>query len=216
VAKKGFNTPFAGITKKVKIAENRPLKTNTNTTVKKEASEERLFDEEMLGVEKLAPDPRGRLGAPPPPSRAPGSRRAQEDAEVHAALADLVDGTGRFDVSDSDEYIEGIAEGIDRRLLKKLRKGDYAVQAHIDLHGMTAEEARGEVERFVFETVREGKRCVLIVHGRGLHSKDSIPVLKERLKTWLSRGRISQSVLAFSTARPADGGAGAIYVLLRR
>lgn len=215
MAKKGFNTPFAGITKKVKIAERRPQKTNSNTTVKKEVSEERLFDEEMAGVERLEADPRGRLGAPPP-ARTPGSRRAQEDAEVHAALADLVDGTGRFDIADSDEYIEGIAEGIDRRLLKKLRRGDYAVQAHLDLHGMTAEEAHREVERFVNVTLREGKRCVLIIHGRGLHSKDSIPVLKERLKVWLSRGRISQSVLAFVSARPTDGGAGAIYVLLRR
>jgi DNA-nicking Smr family endonuclease len=57
---------------------------------------------------------------------------------------------------------------------------------------------------------------VLIIHGRGLHSKESVPVLKERLKVWLSRGRIGKSVLAFVTARPSDGGAGAVYVLLRR
>ena len=74
MAKKGFNTPFAGITKKVKIAKERPQKTNTNTAMKPEPVEEHLFDEEMLGVEKLAPDPRGRLGAPPPPSRPPSSR----------------------------------------------------------------------------------------------------------------------------------------------
>jgi DNA-nicking Smr family endonuclease len=57
---------------------------------------------------------------------------------------------------------------------------------------------------------------VLIIHGRGRRSKDQIPVLKERLKVWLSRGRVGRGVLAFCTARPADGGAGALYVLLRK
>src|SRR6185295_13721766 len=105
---------------------------------------------------------------------------------------------------------------IDRRLLKKLRKGDYAVQAHLDLHGMTAEEARGEVERFIDRSRNSGQRCLLIIHGRGQHSKEGIPVLKERMKVWLTRGRIGHGVLAFATARPSDGGAGALYVLLRK
>ena len=60
------------------------------------------------------------------------------------------------------------------------------------------------------------KRCVLLVHGRGTHSKDHLPVLKEALRTWLSTNRFGRHVLAFATAQPADGGAGAIYVLLRR
>ena len=72
------------------------------------------------------------------------------------------------------------------------------------------------VDRFLDASVRAGPRCLLIVHGRGLNSKDRTPVLKERLKTWLSRGRASHLVLAFATARPHDGGAGALYVLLRR
>ena len=64
--------------------------------------------------------------------------------------------------------------------------------------------------------IHAGWRCVLIVHGRGLHSKDQVPVLKAQLKTWLNQKRIGQMVLAFATARPQDGGAGAVYVLLRR
>ena len=72
------------------------------------------------------------------------------------------------------------------------------------------------VDRFLTDSVRAGLRCVLIVHGRGLNSKDQTPVLKERLKSWLARGRPARVVLAFTTARPCDGGAGALYVLLRR
>lgn len=178
--------------------------------------ESRLFADEMMGVAPLEPDPRGRLNAPPPSVKPPADRRAREDAEAYAALADLVGGGGTFDVADSDEYIEGIAEGVDRRLLRKLRKGDFAVQAHVDLHGLTSDEARGEVERFIDSARSSGNRCVLIIHGRGLHSKEGAPIIKERLKVWLSRGRIGKLVLAFTTARPSDGGAGALYVLLRR
>ncbi len=178
--------------------------------------ESRLFADEMIGVAPLEPDPRGRLNAPPPSVKPPADRRAREDAEAYAALADLVGGGGTFDVADSDEYIEGIAEGVDRRLLRKLRKGDFAVQAHVDLHGLTSDEARGEVERFIDSARSSGNRCVLIIHGRGLHSKEGAPIIKERLKVWLSRGRIGKLVLAFTTARPSDGGAGALYVLLRR
>jgi DNA-nicking Smr family endonuclease len=179
------------------------------------ATEEREFEEEMAGVAPLAADPRGRLGAPPP-APVPRRARAGDEAEAYAQLADLVEGVGNFDIADSDEYIEGIAPGIDKRLLRRLRKGDYAVQGHLDLHGMTSEEARVEVETLVESALVAGKRCLLIIHGRGLNSKDNIPVLKERLKVWLTRGRIARRVLAFATARPSDGGAGAVYVLLRR
>jgi DNA-nicking Smr family endonuclease len=142
--------------------------------------------------------------------------RVSDDAEVLAELADLCGGDGPFDIADTDEYIEGLADGIDRRLLKRLRAGDYAVQAHVDLHGLTREEARDRVARFLLDSRRAGRRCVLIVHGRGNHSKDSIPVLKQAVRSWLERGQIARTVLAFATARPSDGGAGAVYVLLRR
>ncbi|MBW2731030.1 MAG: Smr/MutS family protein [Deltaproteobacteria bacterium] len=139
-----------------------------------------------------------------------------DEAEVMAELADLVAGRSDFDTTFSHEHIEGIGEGIDRRLLKKLRKGVFSVRAHLDLHGFTRLEARPKVEAFFAESRRRHHRCVLIVHGRGLHSKDGIPVLKEAVGTWLMRGRIGRSVLAFCSARPTDGGLGALYVLLRR
>jgi DNA-nicking Smr family endonuclease len=90
------------------------------------------------------------------------------------------------------------------------------VQGHLDLHGQTRDEAKRAVELFLRDARRSGKRCVVLVHGRGLHSRDQLPVLKEALGTWLGQGRFARHVLAFATARPADGGAGAVYVLLRR
>ena len=81
---------------------------------------------------------------------------------------------------------------------------------------MTRDEAQVAVSGFIEKSRLDGKRCVLIIHGRGLNSKDQIPVLKERVRTWLARGRISRQVLAFASARPCDGGTGALYVLLRR
>jgi DNA-nicking Smr family endonuclease len=178
-------------------------------------SDEELFLREMQGTAPMpakAKTPR----VPGAPADTAPKKRVSEDAEVLAELADLVAGDGAFDISDSDEYIEGMAPGVDRRLLKRLRAGDYALQGHVDLHGLTREEAKARVSRFIDESRRAGQRCVLIVHGRGLHSKDQIPVLKEAVRTWLERGAVARAVLAFATARPHDGGAGAVYVLLRR
>ncbi len=172
-----------------------------------------LFAREMRGVQPLGSSDSVAPGAPPP-QEAPAAR--DDDAEAMAELADLVAGRSSFDIADSDEYVEGIAQGLDRRLLKRLRLGQFAVQAHLDLHGQTRALARDAVEGFVVESRQRGRRCVLIVHGRGLNSKDQVPVLKEALKVWLARGRIARSVLAFCSARPSDGGTGAVYVLLRR
>jgi DNA-nicking Smr family endonuclease len=217
---KTFNAPFAALKAQLKAALPPPAPAppppSKVEAEPKPISDERLFEDEMSGVAPLAPDPRGRLGAPLEDPGRRGNRRISDEAEAYAQLADLVEGVGPFDIADSDEYIEGIAPGIDKRLLRKLRRGDYALQGHLDLHGQSSEEAHLEVERFISAARAAGKRCLLIIHGRGLNSKEGIPVLKERLRVWLTRGRISRAVLAFSTARPADGGAGAVYVLLRK
>jgi DNA-nicking Smr family endonuclease len=167
----------------------------------------------MADVRPLAAEPR--IDAPAPASltaRPP----VDEDAETLAALSDLVTGNGHFDISDSTEYVEGAVVGLDPRILRRLRRGEFAYQAMIDLHGMSAPAARLAVERFVLGAIAEGHREVLIVHGRGHNSKDNVPILKERLKSWLARGRMGRGILAYTSARPADGGTGALYVLLRR
>jgi DNA-nicking Smr family endonuclease len=160
----------------------------------------------LTGVAPLAPQRVGPRPGPPP---------ADDAAAVMRELDDLVSGVAPFDFADTEEFVEASVRGLDRRVLRQLRRGDFSFQAHLDLHGMRREEARAKVAEFVTKAHAEGKKCVLIVHGRGLGSKDNIPVLKEKLTAWLTRGAIGKRVLAFTSARPYDGGTGAVYVLLR-
>ncbi len=139
-----------------------------------------------------------------------------DEQEAMAHLYDLVNGSIDLDITFSDEYMEGSVKGFNRKLMKRLKKGEFPVQDYIDLHGLTRQEAAKNVRDFLFQSCRLGHRCVLIVHGRGLNSPDSFPVLKERMPKWLTRGPVKKIVLAFSSAKPYDGGTGAIYVLLRR
>ncbi len=180
----------------------------------REATADELWAGALAGVRPLEQDGHG-VAAPPPPQGAPESFW-HPDLEAVDQLRALVAGDAPFDLSDGDEFVEGRVAGIDPNLVRKLRRGEFAVQGHFDLHGLTREEAKGAVERFLRASRNAGKRCVLVVHGRGLHSKDQLPVLKDALRTWLSTARFARHVLAFATARPVDGGGGAIYVLLRR
>lgn len=177
-------------------------------------SEEELFQREMAGVRQL------QTGAParvPQPKPAPSPRAIVDpDAEALAELSDLVTGAGPFDLTNTTEYVEGAVVGLDPRLVRRLRAGEYAAQAHLDLHGLIAADARVAVDEFLARAFRRGYRCVLIIHGRGLNSAGKNPVLKKHLSTWLSHGSHARLVLAFTSARPCDGGAGAVYVLLRR
>ncbi len=175
-----------------------------------------LFAKAVQDTTPLGDDPRGLIKPPEPPPDAQDIPFFDEDAEVYAELLRLVEGHTRFDIQDSDEFIEGCIEGLDRRVLQRLKRGEYSFSAHLDLHGLGRDDAKSAVERFMMAQRLEKNRCVLIVHGRGLNSKDKIPVLKRLLKGWLERGKIARSVLAFCTAQPHDGGAGAMYVLLRR
>jgi DNA-nicking Smr family endonuclease len=177
------------------------------------ASEEDLWSSATAGVRPLD---RGLDRVAPPAPRGAPETFWHPDLEAVDALRALVSGDAPFDLADSDEFIEGRVAGLDHQLVRKLRRGEFAVQAHVDLHGLTREEAKRAVEAFLRSSRSAGKRCVLVVHGRGLHSKDHLPVLKDALRTWLSTARFARHVLAFATARPVDGGAGAIYVLLRR
>jgi len=154
----------------------------------------------------------------PPPLAEPGLARAivTEDAEVLAELSDLVAGQGEFDITETEEYVEGARVGLDPRLIVRLRRGEFAVEAYLDLHGMTQPDSKQALQEFIQASVRKGHRTVLVVPGRGLGSPGGRPVLKHATVQWLSHGMLSGYVLGFVTARPTDGGAGALYVLLRR
>lgn len=211
-----FNNPF-GKVKLVRSDEPRPRPPPPAPAAaapdpNEVADEGHLFRSFVGDVEPLRKGPE--VVAPPAPDNR--LRVVDEDEAALAELCELVAGNAPFDFAASDEFIEGAVGSLDKRVLRRLRAGEYAVQAHLDLHGKTRTEARDELDLFVEGSRRKGLRCVLVVHGRGLHSKDQLPVIKEGIQRWLTQGRIGKQILAFTTARPHDGGFGAVYVLLRR
>ena len=101
---------------------------------------------------------------------------------------------------------------VSRQVLRRLRRGHYSVGAEIDLHGLRARDAQAALAAFLKQSVARGCACVRVIHGKGLRSGRNGPVLKAGVDGWLRR---RDEVLAFVSARPADGGTGAVYVLLR-
>lgn len=224
-ADSGFNNPFRDLAKRIgplsSAPPQRPELPNVPAALRPPAPAPAIEDDISLfraavrGVVPLPHEQRGSGGAPAPhwprALAAPTGEQAVLDE-----LNDLVNGIAAFDVSDTDEHVEGMVVGLDPRILRRLRAGEFAYQAHLDLHGLTADEAKEAVTAFVRRAMAVGNRCVLLVHGRGRNSPDQRPVLKDGLKQWLTRGELGRRVLAFSSARPYDGGGGAMYVLLRR
>lgn len=205
--------PFREL-KRVEVKKRAPKPPPVAPEPEPQQTAEQLFQAAVTGAKPLDDARRQRVAERRPAF--PARVVTNADAEALAELSDLVTGNAPFDLSDSDEYVEGAAIGIDPRLVRRLRRGEFAYQAHLDLHGLTSDEARGEVYAFLSRAFQDGKRCVLIIHGRGLNSKDQVPVLKRHLTGWLARGQWSRLVLAFTSARLCDGGVGAVYVLLRR
>lgn len=111
-----------------------------------------------------------------------------------------------------EDKVAFIVPGLQKSVLKKLRKGYFGLDANIDLHGLSSRAAFEHLLSFLHHCVEEGYRCVLIVHGKGYHSPGSQPVLKNDINLWLRRHK---DVLAFCSAPTRSGGAGALYVLLR-
>jgi DNA-nicking Smr family endonuclease len=145
-----------------------------------------------------------------PPEQPP----CNEDALGRSYLQKLVDTGQGFRVADTPEYVEGKGCCVPRELVRRLRQGAFSIQAHIDLHGLRAADARDAVDGFLDKAIRDGLRMVLIIHGRGLSSPQG-PVLKSQLVDLLEQGPWRKWVLAYTSARSCDGGAGATYVLLR-
>jgi len=211
-----FNPAFKGLKEKLAGSRKQP-----EAPPQEQARQEGLADETgffldaMSGVTPMPEDRKRPVQGPGVRAR-PSHPPPDESRQVMAQLQRLVKGSVEMDITFSDEYIEGCVKGFSRKIMKKLKGGELPVQDYVDLHGLTKPEAEEEVKNFLLRSHRSGLRCVLIVHGRGLNSPDSFPVIKEGLSTWLGRGQVRKVVLAFATARPYDGGAGAIYVLLRK
>jgi DNA-nicking Smr family endonuclease len=149
-----------------------------------------------------------------PPARKPPAPRprfsiADERAVLQDALSDLFE---PWEL-DTGEELGFARAGLQHGLLRKLRRGQFSVGAELDLHGMTVVVARQAVSEFLYQCRLRHIRCVRIIHGKGRGSSHRGPVLKGKVDNWL---RQRDEVLAFATARPVDGGTGAVYVLLKR
>ena len=175
--------------------------------------ERRLFRQAMDGVQPLPRD--GRMRIPPTAKPPEPPRRRETESEAMQHLRRLVETGEGFHVADTPEYREGVGHNVPQGITRHLHKGQFSIQDHIDLHGLRSAEAEEALLAFFKEAVATGKRVVLIVHGRGLSSPDK-PVLKVLVHRWLAAGPWRHWVMAYSSARACDGGAGATYVLLRQ
>jgi DNA-nicking Smr family endonuclease len=149
----------------------------------------------------------------PLPSKAPPPVPLQHLEDERRALQDSLSDSepAQFDL-DSGEVLNYRRDGVTPQVLRKLRAGHWAVQDEIDLHGLRSEQARALLSDFLGAALKRGLRCVRIIHGKGRGSPGGEPVLKRRVAVWLTqRGE----VMAFCEARPAEGGSGAVVVLLR-
>ncbi len=181
----------------------------------RDEDEDQYFLSKMADVVPLAPGPE-KIVVPPREDLKPIHPARNEDMEAVAHLCDLVSGSAQMDITFSDEYMEGSIKGFDRKLMQKLKKGLFPIQRYVDLHGLNKQDAEMRFRDFILTSHRQGLRCVLVVHGRGLNSENQIPVIKEQIPLWLGRGPVRKIILAFCTAMPYDGGTGAIYLLLKR
>ncbi len=140
-----------------------------------------------------------------PAASKPARRRQQE--------ADWPDfGPAEIPLLATGDIMSFTAPGLQKRVLRRLRAGGFGMDDELDLHGATVDEAKRRLADFLRRTIADGCRCVHVIHGKGYRSEGGYPILKNRINLWL---RHHPEVLAFCTAKPADGGAGAIYVLLR-
>ena len=164
---------------------------------------------ELVGpVQPVKARRRVALRKPPPPPHARFARADEAAVLVESMSA------GPNDVGlESGEELSFRRQHVPLKVLRDLKRGKYSIQDELDLHGLTANEARSMLTEFMHEVLLHGHRCVRIVHGKGLRSGPGGPVLKVKLNKWLPQW---EPVLAFTTAPARDGGTGAMYVLLAR
>lgn len=163
------------------------------------------FRRAMSEVRPLKPGP-SKVRPPKPVPRPRESDAGPSPMDEFMASADV-------DLTLGADYIEGGSES--RKVMAKLRRGGFARQSELDLHGLTREEARRALEGYLEDCVRRGLGCVRIIHGTGMHSPQGRAVLKEHLREWFRSRRFSRWIGAYCTATRHDGGLGAVYVLLR-
>jgi DNA-nicking Smr family endonuclease len=175
---------------------------------KQAAIEANIFRSSIGDVEVLK-QPEKFHPIPKKPLPLPFKHIEDEQKALQESLSDEFD-AGTLLESDENLSYTRIGVGID--VAKKLRKGEWVIQAQLDLHGMRRDQARDNLGDFLRKCLRSGFRCVRIIHGKGLGSINKEPVLKNKVRNWLIQ---KDEVIAFSQATAADGGSGALIVLLR-
>ena len=145
----------------------------------------------------------------PLPAPLPIKREQDERNVLREALESPISFEDRLDMGDEAAYLR---VGLPRRVLTDLRRGRWVVQGELDLHGLTRDEARASLSRFIAAALQQGRRCLRIIHGKGHGSPGRVPVLKHLSRGWLAQ---REDILAFCQARPHDGGDGALLVLLQ-
>jgi len=167
-----------------------------------------LFRRSIGDVIPLPPSGKAVNNAPLP-LPIPRQRMSDEEAALRESLSD------EFNVDtllDTDEQLSYARAGIGPDTPRKLRRGHWVIQSQLDLHGMRRDEARDALGEFLRNAVKCGMRCVRIVHGKGLGSINKEPVLKNKVRNWLVQ---KDEVIAFCQARAAEGGSGALVVLIK-
>ena len=167
-----------------------------------------LFRAAVADARPLRQPPR--LERPAPQVRPLPLQRWADDREV---LTESLDRTVDWDFDrQTGESLAYKREGVQLQVFRRLRRGHWVVQAELDLHGLTREQARAALGTFLADCLRRSLRCVRVIHGKGLGSRNREPVLKAKVAGWLAQ---REAVLAFCEAPPRDGGSGAVLVLLR-
>lgn len=166
------------------------------------------FAQAVAGVTPL-PHHGRHVPAPPRPQPDPVSRWRDDREVLDASVSDEIDVETLLDTDDGLSFAR---PGVGPDVLRRLRRGQWSIQDQIDLHGHRVDEARHALIAFLRDALKHNRRCVRVVHGKGLGSRDRLPVLKGKVRAWLAQ---RDEVLAFCQARAPDGGSGALIVLLK-
>ncbi len=172
-------------------------------------SDEELFAQEMHGVTRLESN---KIATNKVEQETPGKRIRRKLAVADKMTVDPLAST-EVPMLKSNDVLEYRREGVQHGVYKKLRMGRYDLDARLDLHRMSVEQARREVFRFIEECVRYELRTVIILHGKGDRNPDKVALLKSHLGVWLPQ---MDAVMAFHSALPQHGGTGAVYIMLRK
>lgn len=209
-----MNTPFDKLKKlKVKPKEApKPPEPRKPAAPPPEPDEETAFASAMGGVKPIAGGGRTVAATPPPPKAAAPA----EEQDGATALDKILAGELDFELEFTDEFMHGQVRGLDGKLFRRLKAGQYAVESHLDMHGMTVEQAHDALLFFLRESYYSGKRVALLITGRGLGSPHGLSLLKREVQHWMTKEPLRRVILAWCTALPRHGGAGALYVMLRK